>query len=222
MSTPFRSESPLDRLIGVLDQGLRVVLAPAQAGRATGRPTPRPVVVPDAREPLTPDETRHAAGLMRVNHAGEVAAQALYFGQALVARDTMTREHLLHAAREEGDHLVWCEHRLKALGSHRSVLNPLWYAGSVAIGATAALFGDAVSLGFVAETERQVEGHIDHHLERLPAGDVESRAVLEQMKDDEIRHGRDALDRGGRDLPVPVQQLMRFTSRVMTRTAYWV
>lgn len=222
MSTPFRSESPLDRLVGVVDQGLRVVLAPAAAGRSTARPTPRPVVVPDAREPLAPAEARHAAGLMRVNHAGEVAAQALYFGQALVARDAATRAHLLHAAREEGDHLVWCEARLRALGSHRSVLNPLWYAGSVAIGAAAALFGDAVSLGFVAETERQVEGHIDDHLERLPAGDVESRAVLEQMKDDEIRHGRDALARGGRDLPVPVQRMMRLTSRVMTRTAYWV
>lgn len=222
MSTKFRSESPLDRIVGVMDQGLRVVLAPASAGRATGRPTPRPTVVRDAREPLSPTETRHAAGLMRVNHAGEVAAQALYFGQALVARDAATREHLLHAAREEGDHLVWCEDRLKALGSHRSVLNPLWYAGSVAIGAAAALYGDAVSLGFVAETERQVEGHIDHHLATLPVQDAESRAVLEQMKDDEIRHGRDALDRGGRELPRPIQVLMTMASRVMTRTAYWV
>lgn len=198
------------------------MLAPAAAGRATGRPTPRPVVVPDAREPLNPAEARHAAGLMRVNHAGEVAAQALYFGQALVARDTATREHLLHAAREEGDHLVWCEQRLRALGSHRSVLNPLWYAGSVAIGAAAALYGDAVSLGFVAETERQVEGHIDDHLAKLPPQDVESRAVLEQMKEDEIRHGRNALERGGRELPRPIQVAMQLTSRVMTRTAYWV
>jgi ubiquinone biosynthesis monooxygenase Coq7 len=173
-------------------------------------------VAPD----LTPDERRHVAGLMRVNHAGEVAAQALYYGQALVARDEATREHLLEAAREEGDHLEWCAERLATLDSRPSVLNPLWFAGSVAIGAAAGLVGDAVSLGFVVETERQVETHLDDHLERLPQDDAASRAILEQMRADEVRHGRDALDRGGAELPAPVRALMRLTSRVMTTTAY--
>jgi ubiquinone biosynthesis monooxygenase Coq7 len=159
---------------------------------------------------------------MRVNHAGEVAAQALYHGQALVCRDPGVREFLLESAREEGDHLVWCAQRLAALGSRPSVLNPLWYAGSVAIGALAGLAGDAVSLGFIAETERQVEGHIDDHLERLPAADPASRAVLEQMKIDEIQHGARALERGGRELPGPVPRLMRLTAKLMTRSAYWI
>jgi ubiquinone biosynthesis monooxygenase Coq7 len=219
MHIPFRRPSRSDRLIGVIDQGLRVVFAPASAGRATGRPTPRPAgdTVP---EPLPPDAARHAAGLMRVNHAGEVAAQALYYGQALVARDAATREHLLEAAREEGDHLAWCAERLQQLGSRPSLLNPLWFAGSATIGAVAGLMGDGVSLGFVAETERQVEAHIDDHLDRLPGGDLRSRAILEQMQDDEIRHGQDALARGGEELPRTVQALMRLTARVMTSTAY--
>jgi ubiquinone biosynthesis monooxygenase Coq7 len=202
-----------------MDQGLRVVFAPASAGRATGRPTPRPAGETPP-EPLPPDAARHAAGLMRVNHAGEVAAQALYYGQALVARNEDTREHLLHAAREEGDHLAWCAERLTQLGSRPSVLNPLWFAGSATIGAVAGLMGDGVSLGFVAETERQVEAHIDDHLDRLPGGDLQSRAILEQMQADEVRHGRDALARGGEELPRPVQALMRLTARVMTATAY--
>jgi ubiquinone biosynthesis monooxygenase Coq7 len=157
---------------------------------------------------------------MRVNHAGEVAAQALYYGQALVARDETTREHLLYAAREEGDHLAWCAARLEQLGSRPSLLNPVWFAGSATIGAVAGLIGDRVSLGFVAETERQVEAHLDDHLERLPGGDLSSRAILEQMRADEIRHGQDAVARGGEDLPAPIQALMRLTSRVMTLTAY--
>jgi ubiquinone biosynthesis monooxygenase Coq7 len=221
MNTAFRRPGGADRLIGLVDQGLRVVLGPPRAARVTGRPTPRPTGAPAPVE-LPPDAARHAAGLMRVNHAGEVAAQALYYGQALVARDEATREHLLYAAREEGDHLAWCAERLEQLGSRPSLLNPLWFTGSATIGAVAGLIGDRVSLGFVAETERQVEAHLDDHLERLPGGDLQSRAILEQMREDEIRHGQDAIARGGEDLPRPIQALMRLTSRVMTLTAYRV
>jgi ubiquinone biosynthesis monooxygenase Coq7 len=220
MNTAFRRPTGPDRLIGLLDQGLRVVLGPPRAARVTGRPTPRPAGDAAADSTLPPDAARHAAGLMRVNHAGEVAAQALYYGQALVARDEATRGHLLHAAREEGDHLAWCAERLEQLGSRPSLLNPLWFAGSAAIGAVAGLLGDRVSLGFVAETERQVEAHLDDHLDRLPGGDLQSRAILEQMREDEVRHGQDAIARGGEDLPGPIRALMRLTSRVMTLTAY--
>jgi ubiquinone biosynthesis monooxygenase Coq7 len=159
---------------------------------------------------------------MRVNHAGEVAAQALYHGQALTARDPAVRDFLLHAAREEGDHLIWCAQRLGELRSRTSLLSPLWYAGSVAIGALAGLAGDRISLGFIAETERQVENHLDGHLAKLPPEDADSRAILEQMKVDEIGHGRAALNRGGGELPRPVTQLMRLTARLMTRSAYWI
>ena len=159
---------------------------------------------------------------MRVNHAGEVAAQALYHGQALVARDPAVREFLLDAAREEGDHLAWCAARLAQLGSRASLLDPLWYAGSVAIGALAGLAGDRASLGFIAETERQVEGHLDRHLERLPESDGASRAIIEQMKADEATHRGHALARGGEELPAPARALMRAVAKVMTGSAYWV
>jgi len=159
---------------------------------------------------------------MRVNHSGEIAAQALYHGQALVARSAATRELLLKAAREETDHLAWCETRLKELESRPSLLNPLWYAGSFAIGALTALLGDRTSLSFVVETERQVEGHLDEHLARLPPGDNRSRAILEAMQSDEISHGATAKAAGGAELPSPVRSLMRSTARVMTSTAYWV
>jgi ubiquinone biosynthesis monooxygenase Coq7 len=158
---------------------------------------------------------------MRVNHAGEIAAQALYRGQALIAKDEAVREFLLNAAREEGDHLSWCEERLRALGSRPSLLNPLWYAGASLIGALAGLAGDRLSLGFVAETERQVEGHLELYLERLPPADSASRAVLEAMKADEVRHGQAALERGGEVLPRPLAALMRMSASLMTRTAYW-
>ena len=171
---------------------------------------------------LEPEAARKAAGLMRVNHAGEVAAQALYHGQALVAREPELREFLLGAAREEGDHLIWCAERLAALHSRPSLLNPAWFAGGVAIGALAGLAGDRISLGFIAETERQVEGHLEEHLARLPAEDEASRAILEQMKADEIRHGAHAQQRGGSALPRPVAALMRLASKVMTRSAYWI
>jgi ubiquinone biosynthesis monooxygenase Coq7 len=159
---------------------------------------------------------------MRVNHAGEIAAQALYHGQALVARSDATRDLLLHAAKEETDHLAWCETRLAELGSRPSLLNPLWYCGSFAIGVLAAVTGDRTSLGFVVETERQVEGHLDEHLSRLPSGDTRSRAILKQMQTDEIRHGASAKAAGGAELPAPISALMRHAARVMTTTAYWI
>jgi ubiquinone biosynthesis monooxygenase Coq7 len=159
---------------------------------------------------------------MRVNHTGEVAAQALYHGQALVARSEATRAMLLRSAREETDHLAWCETRLSELGSRPSLLDPLWYAGSFTIGALAAAFGDRVSLGFVSETERQVEGHLDDQIARLPARDTRSRSILEAMRTDEIAHGAAARAAGGVDLPAPARVLMKHTARVMTGTAYWI
>jgi ubiquinone biosynthesis monooxygenase Coq7 len=159
---------------------------------------------------------------MRVNHAGEVAAQALYHGQALLARSPATLRLLLRAAREESDHLAWCEQRLRELDSGPSILNPLWYAGSFAIGALAAALGDATSLGFVAETERQVERHLDDHLARLPPQDARSRAILAAMRSDEMQHGVAAQSAGGRQLPEAVRGVMRRTAAVMTGAAYWV
>ena len=203
----------LDALISTADKALRSVLAPARAAR----PSPASGPVPA----LTEAQRRESGALMRVNHTGEVAAQALYHGQAFVARNENTRAMLLHAAREETDHLAWCETRLSELQSRPSLLNPLWYAGSFAIGALAATFGDRVSLGFVAETERQVEGHLNVHLARLPPEDSSSRAILEQMRTDEISHGAAARSAGGAELPAPVSVLMKHTSRVMTHTAYW-
>ena len=203
----------LDTLISTVDKALRSVLAPAQAAR--------PLPATGAAPGLTEAERRESGALMRVNHTGEVAAQALYHGQAFVARNENTRQMLLKAAREETDHLAWCETRLSELQSRPSLLNPLWYAGSFAIGALAATFGDRVSLGFVAETERQVEGHLNVHLARLPAADLRSRAILEQMRTDEISHGAAARTAGGTELPAPARVLMKHTSRVMTHTAYW-
>jgi ubiquinone biosynthesis monooxygenase Coq7 len=157
---------------------------------------------------------------MRVNHAGEVAAQALYHAQAMFARDPEVRDFMLNAAREESDHLAWCEARLRELGSRPSLLKPLWYAGSFGIGTLAALMGDRASLGFVAETERQVEGHLRGHLDRLPAADARSRAIVDAMRHDEAGHGQQALSAGGARLPGPIRELMRQTARVMTHTAY--
>jgi len=221
MADTFRTLTPLDRLLSVIDQGLRTSWAGADGIGGSGRPTPRPPAG-DPASALSPEAAKTAAGLMRVNHAGEVAAQALYHGQALVARQPDVREFLLGAAREEGDHLIWCAQRLAALHSRPSLLNPLWYAGGAAIGALAGLAGDRISLGFIAETERQVEGHLDEHLARLPADDTPSRAILEQMKADEIRHGAHAAERGGAALPGPIAALMRLASKLMTRSAYWI
>lgn len=220
MASPSRpalafERSPLDRFIGVADRALRAVFAPARASR----PLPAEPLAPGA---LTEAQRRESGALMRVNHTGEVAAQALYHGQACLARSETTRERLLTAAREEADHLAWCETRLSELQSRPSLLDPLWYAGSFAIGALAAAFGDRVSLGFVTETERQVEGHLDDQIARLPPADTRSRAILEAMREDEIAHGAAARAAGGIDLPAPVRALMRHTARVMTHTAYWI
>ncbi|WP_159017392.1 2-polyprenyl-3-methyl-6-methoxy-1,4-benzoquinone monooxygenase [Cognatiluteimonas profundi] len=169
---------------------------------------------------LEPDERRHAAGLMRINHVGEVCAQALYVGQAAVARDPGTRAQLLAAAQEETDHLAWCGQRLRELDSRPSLLNPLWYAGSYAIGAIAGLRGDGWNLGFVVETERQVEAHLDEHLQTLPLADARSRAIVSTMKADEARHAEQALAQGARDLPFPVPSLMAAASKLMKLVAY--
>jgi ubiquinone biosynthesis monooxygenase Coq7 len=213
--------NPLDALISAADRALRAVFAPAQASR----PTPGPAANAPGTESsvrLSDAERRTSAALMRVNHAGEIAAQALYHGQALAARSETTRSMLLEAAREESDHLAWCETRLEELDSQPSLLNPLWYAGSFAIGAFAAFLGDRVSLGFVVETERQVEGHLDEHLMRLPSDDARSRAILMTMRADEIAHGANAKAAGAAELPPPVRALMRGTARLMTGTAYWI
>ena len=221
MTDTLRDLTALDRIFSVIDQCLRISVAGPGTVPASGRPIPAPASGPESA-PLAAAAARHAAGLMRVNHAGEVAAQALYHGQALVARDAATRDFLLAAAREEGDHLVWCAARLKQLGSRTSLLDPLWYAGSVAIGALAGLAGDRVSLGFLAETERQVEGHLASHLEQLPAADGASRAIVEQMKADEAAHRDHALARGGEELPAPVRGIMRAVAKLMTGSAYWL
>jgi ubiquinone biosynthesis monooxygenase Coq7 len=215
----MRQMSPLDELIATADRALRSAFAPAVAAR----PAPG-AGQPAAAQPesLTESERRESAALMRVNHAGEIAAQALYHGQAAFAQRPEIRSLLLQAGREEADHLAWCEQRLVELGSRPSLLGPLWYAGSFAIGAAAALAGDRVSLGFVAETERQVEGHLDDHLSRLPPSDERSRAILEAMQRDEKAHGEAALAAGGAELPAPARAAMHATSRVMTFTSYWV
>ncbi|MGH8297851.1 MAG: 2-polyprenyl-3-methyl-6-methoxy-1,4-benzoquinone monooxygenase [Steroidobacteraceae bacterium] len=221
MTSDATTRASADAWIGAADRALRAIFAPAHASR----PIPQPSAAQGASEgapELSADERRSAAALMRVNHAGEIAAQALYHGQAVVARSAATRKMLLDAAREETDHLAWCESRLRELESRPSLLNPLWYAGSFFIGALAALAGDRASLGFVVETERQVEGHLDQHLGRLPEGDLRSRAILHQMRADEAMHGANARAAGGMDLPAPVRALMRHTARIMTGAAYWV
>jgi ubiquinone biosynthesis monooxygenase Coq7 len=209
-----RQYTPFDQLIMNLDQALRTL-----AGKplVSGRPDPADEV---DETPLSEVEQRESARLMRINHAGEVAAQALYQGQALTARLETVRGRMEQAAREENDHLEWCERRVKALGGRLSYLNPLWYLGSFAIGAAAGAVGDKWSLGFVAETEKQVIAHLDDHLHRMSPGDTKSRAVLEQMKIDEAHHGAVAKAAGGAQLPAPIRQLMRLTSKVMTRAAY--
>jgi len=214
MST--RSYTAADRAIHRLDQALRTLWGrPASTGRAT----PGDDLV---EQELSPHEQRVSAGLMRVNHAGEVSAQALYQGQALTAKLSLVQRKMEQAAAEENDHLLWCAQRLEQLGGRRSLLNPLWYVGSLGIGALAGLAGDKWSLGFVAETEHQVIRHLDEHLARLPATDGKSRAILEQMAEDETHHATVALEAGGAALPTPVKRLMGVVSRLMTRSAYWI
>ncbi|MBS0417580.1 MAG: 2-polyprenyl-3-methyl-6-methoxy-1,4-benzoquinone monooxygenase [Proteobacteria bacterium] len=196
------------------DAGSAPMASAASPGANSPAPATRPV--------LSDADRRKSAALMRVNHSGEVAAQALYHGQSLISRSDATRDMLLRAALEEADHLAWCETRLKELDSRPSLLNPLWYCGSFAIGALAAAAGDRTSLGFVVETERQVEGHLDEHLARLPADDTRSRAILNVMRTDEIGHGATAKAAGATELPAPVRVLMRHVARVMTTAAYWI
>lgn len=204
-----------DRLLIPLDRALRTLFAPARSAR--------PVPGDDLPEGEVSDAgRRETAALMRINHVGEVCAQALYEGQLLVARESRVKHLLARAAREETDHLAWTERRLEELGGRRSVLAPLFYAGSFTLGAAAGLLGDRWSLGFLAETERQVEQHLDGHLERLPEGDARSRAILSQMKADEIGHAVNARREGGAELPAPVRLAMRLASRVMTSTTRWL
>ena len=209
----MREPSGIDAVVFGIDRMLRTLAghrSPTRASPADGVP-----------EAALDDAARgHAAGLMRVNHAGEVCAQALYEGQALVARDPRVRASLLEAAREEEDHLAWCSDRLDALGSRPSVLNPLWYGLSFAMGAVTGLLGDKLSLGFVAATEDRVCKHLERHLDALPADDARSRAVVEQMHEDEARHGTKALEAGGVDFPAPVKDAMALVSRLMTETSY--
>lgn len=205
----------LDKLIIEFDKGLRTLFSKAQSARP----------FPDEGLPeadMSAEEKKHAAGLMRINHSGEICAQALYQGQALTARDPAVQGQLQQAAQEETEHLAWTARRVHELGSHLSLLNPFWYTGSLALGAFAGLLGDKWNLGFLAETERQVGGHLQSHLASLPAQDGKSRAVVQQMYVDETLHSEMAKRLGGAELPFPVRLAMRASSKVLTRTAYWV
>ena len=203
----------LDRLITVFDNSLRTLLAPARSAR------PHPdAAIDDAA--LNDAQRALSAALMRVNHTGEICAQALYQGQALTVRNPSARVVLEQAAAEETDHLAWTEQRITELGGRLSALNPLFYAGSFALGAMAGIAGDKWNLGFLAETERQVESHLDSHLGRLPEADLKSRAIVDQMKADEARHARTAVEHGGAELPQPLRQAMKVGSRVMTETTF--
>jgi len=205
----------LDRVLAELDTGLRVIAAPARAQR----PSP---AAEAADASLSPRERELAAALMRVNHAGEIAAQALYRGQAAVARSADLRAALLEAAAEEQDHLAWCAERVRELGSHTSLLAPAWYAGAFTIGALAGLAGDRYSLGFLDETEQQVTEHLDGHLARLPGQDLRSRRIVARMRDEELAHSRAARRRGAASLPRPLRRLMQAGARVMTTLAHIV
>jgi ubiquinone biosynthesis monooxygenase Coq7 len=205
----------VDRLIGEFDRALRAVAGVAHATR------PSPAAGVSEKE-ITDEDRRHAAALMRVNHVGEVCAQALYQGQALTARDAVARQALEQAAREEEDHLAWSAERIRELGGRPSLLNPLWYAGAFAIGAVAGVLGDRWNLAFLAETERQVEEHLGGHLEELPPEDDRTRAIVEGMQADEARHRASAIELGAAELPEAVKRAMRLASKVMTTVAYRV
>jgi len=211
-----RMFNPIDELIMGFDKAVSAIFT---ENRRPARTNP---ASDEEEQPLAQSEKRHSAGLMRVNHAGEVAAQALYSGQAFVAKDPGVRHSLQHAAAEESDHLHWCEERVMELNSHVSYLSPVWYTGSFAIGALAGLLGDRWNLGFVLETERQVVAHLDKHLEKLPENDHKSRQILEQMREDELTHATNALAAGASELPRPIKVTMEYCSRVMTSTAYWI
>ena len=211
-----RTYSSLDRLICAADDTLAVLFG-RQAG--TNRPDPAEGIV---EGDLTPTEKHLSARLMRVNHVGEICAQALYQSQALTSRSERVRKTLSLAALEEQDHLRWCENRINSLGGRKSLLNPAWYLGSFVVGLAAGFAGDRINLGFLRETEKQVEGHLRSHLDRLPEKDLASRAVVDAMKEDEQQHGETAHQAGSADLPIPVKSLMRLASRVMTGTAHWI
>jgi ubiquinone biosynthesis monooxygenase Coq7 len=209
-----RHYSPVDRLLLQADAALRTLLP------FSGQPNrPSPAIVQPEVE-LDELTTQHIAGLMRINHTGEVCAQALYQGQALTAKLPAVRTAMEHAADEEVDHLAWCEQRIRQLGSHPSVLNPLFYGLSFGVGAVAGLISDKVSLGFVAATEDQVVKHLDDHLQQIPAGDEKSRAILEQMREDEAQHATSALEAGGLRFPLPVKFGMSLVAKVMTQSTY--
>lgn len=204
-----------DRLIDILDNGVKTVLTPAAAARETP-------AAEFAESELTPAQRREVGRLMRVNHCGEICAQALYQGQALFARDAAVRDSMQQAAEEEIDHLAWTAQRLEEVGGRQSLLNPLWYGGSFLIGAAAALLSDKISLGFVSETEQQVSRHLQSHLDQLPPQDEKSRAIVQQMDIDEQQHATKAQEMGGAALPPPVKCAMHALGRVMTRTSYWL
>jgi 3-demethoxyubiquinol 3-hydroxylase len=210
-----RTFSFLDSVLGEIDKAIKVLTAPARSARASPGPPNGELVLDDR-------DAGEAARLMRVNHSGEVAAQALYQGQAFTARGPAVAASMRQAAAEEMDHLAWCEQRIQELHGRTSVLNPLWYAGSFAIGALAGALGDRASLGFIAETEKQVETHLRGHMDRLPAADHRSRAIVEQMTHDEVTHGAQAAALGANALPIPLRSAMRLTSQAMTRASYWL
>lgn len=207
----------VDKLICEIDTALRTVIAPEHRNRS--RKNPAEGIAP---APLSLQEKSHVAGLMRVNHAGEVSAQALYQGQALTAKLTEVKEQMIEAAAQEVDHLAWCEERLNELNSRPSLLNPFWYAGSLALGMLAGLAGDRWSLGFVAETERQVTLHLQKHLDHLPPQDIKSKAILAQMQKDEEHHADIATTAGAAELPFLIKKLMCGVSKLMTKTSYYV
>lgn len=211
-----RHLSFIDRLLGEADTVLRTL---SSRSNHASRPSPA-----EGHEDVELDEQqrRHVSGLMRVNHTGEVCAQALYQGQALTAKLSTVREEMEQAAQEEVDHLVWCEQRLEELNSKPSLLNPLWYGTSFLLGAAAGMIGDEVSLGFVAATEERVCGHLRDHLKQLPADDNRSRLILQEMLEDEERHGNNALEAGGVDFPIPVKDAMTTVSKLMTKSSYWI
>lgn len=211
----MRQYSSIDRLIQSFDQGLRSLVPGATAAHRTNP-------AEDSQSNLSVSESRHVAGLMRVNHTGEVCAQALYHGQAMTAKLPHVRKEMEYAAIEEQDHLAWCEDRLKELDSVPSLLNPMWYGLSYVMGAAAGIAGDHYSLGFVAETERQVSLHLEDHIRQLPENDHRSRKILEQMNQDELHHRDTALKAGGVDLPLPVRVTMTGISKLMTKTSYYI
>lgn len=208
--------SPIDRLITHIDTFIKTTTGSIGQGE---RPSPA-LSAPETE--LSAQEQRYSARLMRINHCGEVCAQALYNGQALTARDSRTSTLMQQAASEEVDHLTWCEQRIKELDSHVSFLNPFWYAVSFSMGALTGLLGDKVNLGFIAATEQEVCRHLDEHLEKLPAGDEKSRSILRQMRDDESRHATTAMEHGGARYPESVKLIMRQVSKLMTRSTYWL